>query len=88
MPVSVNAVSLERAQHNFAECGAAERRNVTNARDPVADESREEGWRPLDSERDNVEEPQSGIKYGNSYPLDDTTVLYYWRSTYWHRLVS
>ena len=88
MPGSANTVSLERAQHNFVECGAAERRNSDHTREPVADERREEGWRPLDLERDNIEEPQRGIRYGNSYPLEDTTVLYYWRSTYWRRLVS
>jgi hypothetical protein len=36
----------------------------------------------------NVEEPQRGIDYGESYPFADTTVLYYWRETYWRRLAS
>ena len=31
---------------------------------------------------------QRGIDYANSYPLNDTTVLYYWRATYWRRLAS
>lgn len=88
MPGSSNTVSLETGQHNFAECGTAERRKAANAHDSINDEQREEGWRPLDPQRDNIEEPQRGMNYGESYPLLDTTVLYYWRSTYWRRLVS
>jgi hypothetical protein len=88
MPGSANHVSLEDAQHNFAACGAAERRNAGAVRAPVAGEPRDLGWRPLDPTRDNIEEPQRGINYGDSYPLADTTVLYYWRNTYWRRLAS
>jgi hypothetical protein len=88
LPGSANHVSLEDAQHNFARCGAAERRNVTAARAPFESEARESGWRPLDPQRDNIEEPQRGIDYADSYPLADTTVLYYWRETYWRRLAS
>ena len=43
--------------------------------------SRATGWRPLDPKRDNVEEPQRGTDYADSYPLGDTTVLYYWCAT-------
>lgn len=32
--------------------------------------------------------PQRDIDYADSYPLRDTTVLYYWRATYWRRLAS
>ena len=88
MPGSSNTVSLETGQHNFAECGTAERRNVTTAHEPADGGKREEDWRPLDTQRDNIEEPQRGMNYGESYPLLDTTVLYYWRSTYLRRLVS
>ena len=88
MPGSSNKVSLETAQLNFVECGTAERRNATNAHESTDGEQREEDWRPLDPQRDNIEEPQRGINYGNSYPLRDTAVLYYWRSTYWRRLAS
>ena len=88
LPGSANHVSLEDAQHNYAEIGSAERRNRGEARAPIEGEVRELGWRPLDSARDNMEEPQRGIDYGDSYPLADTTVLYYWRSTYWRRLAS
>lgn len=88
MPGSANHVSLEDAQHNFADCGAAERRNVGLTRRPFDSESREAGWRPLDPARDNIEEPQRDVNYGDSYPLADTTVLYYWRATYWRRIAG
>ena len=88
LPGSANHVSLEQAQHNYNAIGVAERRYAGEGRPPFKDETREPGWRPLDSARDNVEEPQRGINYGDSYPLDDTTVLYYWRTTYWRRLAS
>ena len=88
MPGSSNHVSLEEAQHNFVDCGAAERRNAGSGRAPLPDEPREAAWRPLDADRDNLEEPQRGVDYGDTYPLNDTTVLYYWRETYWRRLAS
>lgn len=88
MPGSANHVSLEQAQHNYADFGAAEQRHAGEARAPVAGEAREAEWRPLDPAHDNVEEPQRGIDYGDTYPLADTTVLYYWRATYWRRLAS
>ncbi len=88
MPGSANAVSLEEAQRNFADFGAASRRVCGEARAPLEDETREAGWRPLDPARDNIEEPSRGVAYAESYPFDDTTVLYYWRATYWRRLVS
>ena len=46
------------------------------------------GRRPLDLARDNVEEPRRGENYGETYPYEDTTVLYYWRTTYWRRVVG
>jgi hypothetical protein len=88
LPGSANHVSLDEAQHNYAGCGAAERRHAGVAREPIEGETREPGWRPLDPARDNIEEPQRGINYADSYPLADTTVLYYWRETYWRRLAS
>ena len=88
MPGSANHVSLEDAQHNYAEFGAAERRHKGTGRAPLDIESREADWRLLDPARDNVEEPQRSIDYGDTYPLADTTVLYYWRATYWRRLAS
>ncbi|HEX9626610.1 MAG TPA: CPCC family cysteine-rich protein [Acidiferrobacterales bacterium] len=88
MPGSANTVSLEQGQHNFESFGSAERRNIAGARAPVEGEERDASWRPLDPARDNVEEPQRGIDYADTYPLNDTTVLYYWRDTYWRRWAS
>ena len=88
MPGSSNRVSLQQAQHNYALFGTAERRNIGGARGPLGGEARDEFWRPIDPSRDNVEEPQHGVNYADSYPLADTTVLYYWRPTYWRRLAS
>lgn len=75
LPGSANHVSLEDAQQNFAEFGSAERRHRGEGRPPLTDDTREQGWRALDPARDNIEEPQRGIDYGDSYPLSDTTVL-------------
>lgn len=88
MPGSANHVSLEQGQHNYVAFGTAERRHIGSGRTPLEIEPREPGWRPLDPARDLIEEPQPGIDYGDSYPLADTTVLYYWRATYWRRLAS
>jgi len=32
---------------------------------------------PLDPSHDNIEEPQRGVDYAESYPLADTTAQYY-----------
>jgi len=87
MPGSANHVSLVQGQKNFASCGAAEKRNAGVARPPQPDESRDRDWRPIDPESDNLEQPAAGNDYAASYPRD-TTVLYYWRNTYWRRLAS
>jgi hypothetical protein len=49
---------------------------------------REDQWRLLDPNIDNIEEPKRGVDYSESYPESGTTVLYYWRPTYWRRLQS
>ncbi len=85
MPGAANTVSLERGQQNYRECGAAEKRNSGLTREPFEAERRDPQWRPLDRGRDNIEEPQRGIDYADSYPIQDTTVLYYWRDSYWRR---
>lgn len=87
MPGSSNHVSLVEAQINYSAYGAAERRNKLEAREPVNGEEREHTWRPIDRKKDNLEYPKSGIDYKNSYP-QDSTVLYYWRPSYWRRMVS
>lgn len=84
---AANHVSLKTAQENFSDFGAAEKRYQDEVRAPDRVDQQEAGWRPLDERRDNIEEPQRGIRYGDSYPLD-TTVLYYWRDTYWRRMSS
>jgi hypothetical protein len=86
MPGGCNAVSLYEGQLNYQELGVAVRRMRGLTRTPVEGEERERGWRPLDLARDNVEEPRRGVGYADSYPEHDTTVLYYWRDTYWRRL--
>lgn len=88
MPGAGNTVSLEEAQRNYQSYGASERRNVGSTRAPLDEEQVEEGWRPLDPQVDNVERPSRGVRYADSYPWPDTTVLYYWRRTYWRRMVS
>jgi hypothetical protein len=88
MPGSSNRVSLAEAQRNFADYGASERRNEGQTRPPVPGERLDQGWRPIDPARDNIEEPTRGTAYGDSYPWPDTTVLYYWRTTYWRRIVA
>jgi hypothetical protein len=88
MPGGANTESLERAQRNFAEFGASSRRARVVARSPLAEEPRDPQWRPLDPRTDNVEEPRRGTPYGDSYPVKDPTVLYYWRSSYWRRYTS
>jgi hypothetical protein len=42
----------------------------------------------VDPAQDNIEYPQRGTAYADSYPWPDTTVLYYWRSSFWRRLAS
>ena len=88
MPNVTNLVSLQKAQLNYVEVGAAEKRHAGMGRMPTDMDSRDEQWRQLDPQRDNIEEPQRGINYADTYPVSDTTVLYYWRSTYWRRLSS
>ncbi len=88
MSGAANTVSLEIAQRNYLEFGASERRKIKLGREPMDLDKRDEGWRRLDLEHDNVEEPQRGIDYSNSYPEANFTVLYYWRPTYWRRLSS
>ena len=88
MPNVTNQVSLEKAQINYDDVGAAEKRHAGMGRLPTDMDMRDKEWRRLDPGRDNVEEPQRGIDYADSYPIHDTTVLYYWRSTYWRRLSS
>ncbi len=88
MPGAANAVSLVEGQRNFDHYGACQKRFVDAVRAPRAADRREDAWRRLDPLRDNPESPARGINYADSYPEHDPTVLYYWRDTYWRRLVS
>ena len=88
MPSISNGVSLHVAQENYRRCGAAQQKNKELGRAPLDGERVESGWRPLDPDIDNVEQPQRGEDYSLSYPWRDRTVLYYWRSTYWRRCVG
>ena len=85
MPGSSNHVSLRKAQINYATFGASEKRKLMDVREANEIDSRDKDWRPVDPDRDNIEEPRSGINYVSSYP-QDPTVMYYWRSYYWRRI--
>lgn len=87
MPNAANQVSLISAQQNYERFGACVRRHKVRTRAPVPGERRDEQWRPVDPRSDNIERPGRGIDYSTSYP-EDTTVLYYWRPTYWRRVVG
>jgi hypothetical protein len=87
LPGAANHVSLRTAQNNYQAFGASERRTKAEAREPVTGEKRESGWRPVDPAKDSIEQPTRGMKYAESYP-EDTTELYYWRPTYWRRVVG
>ena len=83
-----NPCSLIEAQDTYQQCGAATRRRLALVREPLPSEHRDPAWRPLDPARDNPERPSRDTGYANSYPYDDPTVLYYWRPTYWRRIVG
>jgi hypothetical protein len=42
-----NPMSLRHAQHNFLEFGACDRNMLQNVRRPLADEQRDDNWKPL-----------------------------------------
>jgi hypothetical protein len=84
----VNDVSLLQAQKNYIQFGSCSRRKALEAQKPLPGKMRDENWRPLKPEKDNLEVPRRGEDYATSYPYQDTTVLYYWRPTYWRKLSS
>ena len=88
MPGLSNCVSLAEAQLNYLQIGVAERKNAGKGRQAFPEERLDEGWRPVNPDIDNLEEPARGIDYANTYPWRDTSVLYYWRPTYWRRVVG
>ena len=86
MAGSANRASLLQAQQNYETGGSAERTPRQPLRTACSGEYLEAQWRRLDSGRDYMEEPCRGQRYADSYP-EDTTLLYYWRSTFWHPLL-
>lgn len=84
MPGSANRVSLFEAQRNYSRTGSVDRFHQGETREPELHDRRETGWRQLDENIDNIEEPRRGLDYSTNYP-QDTTVLYYWRDTYWRQ---
>ncbi len=79
-----NRPSLLEAQANYRAFGCCEPEMLEHCRAPNADEPVEEGWRPLDRNADDPELPTSAVDCGDTYPVD-STMLYYWRPTYWRR---
>ncbi len=93
MSGGANTDSLIDSQRNFSEFGAVERRLLEHVRPARADEPIEPGWRPVDPTLDDFEPlpgPRSPSTYWSAstteYPRD-STVLYYWRSTFWRASV-
>ena len=84
---SSNPQSLHEAQQTYELIGACSASREADARKPLG-ERRDEQWRRLRLDIDNVERPQRGMKYADTYPLEDTTVLYYWRASFWRKWVS
>jgi len=74
-----NRPSLVEAQQNFIQFSAMEDRFVPNVRPPTEPERLDEGWRPIDVDRDQFE--PLGIQQA-AWPRD-ATELYYWRPTFW-----
>jgi hypothetical protein len=55
------------------------RRDLDVVRPVALSDRRDPGWRPLDEAHDQIQEPVSGVDYGDSYP-QDYSELYYWRA--------
>ncbi|MCB1733885.1 MAG: hydrolase [Gammaproteobacteria bacterium] len=87
MAGSSNPQSLHEAQQTYEQIGACSMSRQADTREPLG-ERRDEEWRRLRPDIDNIERPQRGMKYADTYPLEDTTVLYYWRASFWRRRVS
>ena len=72
-----NKPSLFESQRNYAKFGAMEERFMENVRQPCEGDKRDEAWRPLDPEQDQMQ----GLPKGGSPPWpEDLSALYYWRS--------
>jgi Cysteine-rich CPCC len=76
-----NRPSLRQSQRNVEVFGAMEERFVGNVRSPGIGDRVDDGWRPIDMERDHFEAPAVQER---PWP-DDNTVLYWWRPSFWRR---
>lgn len=83
-----NRLSLFEAQQNYAAYGYSSQSRKAEVSEPLSGDRRDPQWRPLDPKWDNPERPQRGIKYADTYPEQDPTVMYYWRDYYWRRFSS
>lgn len=76
-----NKPSLIESQIAYEKHEVMEERFANHVRRPDATDVLDNGWRPLDRDRDNFE--PLGEKTDEWPP--DRSVLYWWRSTYWRR---
>ena len=74
-----NDQSLIDAQHAYARLDAMDERFLHNVRPARTDERLDDGWRPVDVDRDSFE---GAARPRSAWP-DDLTVLYWWRPTFW-----
>ena len=76
-----NGLSLIDAQSNYRRLGACDPQSVAHVRPPLPGERREQGWRPIDPEIDNIPAAED---LSLPWP-DDRATLYWWRPTFWRR---
>src|SRR5947209_1940161 len=76
-----NRAPLVEAQRNYAEFGGSDRGHLVHVRPPQEGDRVEAGWRPIDPGRDSFE-PEG--EHEAPWP-EDSTVLYWWRPTFWRR---
>jgi len=69
-----NGISLVEAQSNYRRIGAMAHEALERVQSPLPFDLIEEGWRPIDLSRDNVER-RTGLPLRARWP-NDLTVLY------------
>jgi hypothetical protein len=73
--------TMAGANRPLVQCQAAFRQSVeeqTSDAPEKLDYVRDLNWRPLNPERDQIDDPEPGVDYGATYARDPTT-YYYWR---------
>jgi len=85
-----NLESLVEAQANFQKFGACSTGLVPHARRPTPADVRDTGWRRFRPKVDDPGRKLSSVMSDASsayywMDLDDPTLLYWWRPTYWYR---